>query len=532
GAFPSSPPHKKHPPKKRPLNKKPYLCTTDYIPIIFHQLTPNKIHMRKTEFAKYVYIGIVTIIYATCLYMLGRNLTFETLTYDEAGQFFMSRGLNHYSEPNSVSGSLWDVVIQNQHYNRDPGGFSMILYFWSMISCNIVWLRLLPFLFFIGAIVFTCLTVYEVTRRKLMAFTSGLLLMALWGGTLPYCLRAYSMELCGMAFGLWMIFKLRQPQSIGKLAAYSIIFALFLTARYTIIIFGAVYALFGIYNIYSWKPALSKHNYLIYIGIFGLPLLLSVLYSYFLAMRIQNPDAASMDYAVYLYTKHWPFKLVMAGLIFAIATYRWQSYSMRLLTIICIVINAICITLGYFKLLPWTLLDIKGNCFVWLWYTTVFSLTVDLFRNKISNCPICNYAFLGMPIFFIIWGNSSTRFLIPYSLRDEGITEIFDNINTPVQHPIMVNTEMSPSVRYIFEHGSLKSDNRFNYPSDFIFLSGDRHSDWSNEEISRRKNYAILDNRPANTYLISYKYTNIITFPESYQPVGTHNIYHLVFLKQ
>lgn len=79
----------------------------------------------------YIYIGLVTIIYATCLYMLGRNLTFETLNYDEAGQFFMSRGLNHYSEPNSVSGSLWDVVIQNQHYNRDPGGFSMILYFWS-----------------------------------------------------------------------------------------------------------------------------------------------------------------------------------------------------------------------------------------------------------------------------------------------------------------------------------------------------------------------------------------------------------------
>ncbi len=492
------------------------------------------IHMRtQDKIIKYLYIGIVTVIYAVCLYMLGRNLTFESLNYDEAGQFFMSQGLNHYSEPNSVSGSLWDVVIQNQHYNRDPGGFTIILYFWSMISCNIVWLRLLPFLFFIGAIAFTCMTVYEVTRKKLMAFTSGLLLMALWGGSLPYCLRAYAMELCGMAYGLWMIFKLRQPQSIGKLATYSIIFALFLTARYTIIIFGAVYALFGIYNIYSWKPALSKRKYLIYIGIFGLPLLLSVLYSYFFAMRIQNPDAAAMDYAVYLYTKHWPFKVVMAGLIFAIATYRWQSTPMRLLTIICISVNFICMTLGYLKILPWTLLDIKGNCFVWLWYTTVFTLSVDLFRKKMSDYSPYNYAFLCIPIFFIIWTNLSARFLVLYSLRDEDITGIFDNIKTPVQHPIMVNTEMSPSVRYIFEHGSLKSDSRFHYPSDFLFLSGDRHSDWNEAEITYRpKNFAILDNRPVNTYLISYKYTNMITFPESYQPVGTHKIYHLVFLKQ
>ena len=58
----------------------------------------------------------------------------ELLDYDEAGQFWMSKGLHHYSAPYSECGSLKDALEYNRHYNMDPGGFTAILYFWSKIS--------------------------------------------------------------------------------------------------------------------------------------------------------------------------------------------------------------------------------------------------------------------------------------------------------------------------------------------------------------------------------------------------------------
>ncbi len=483
------------------------------------------------KFIKYLYIGIVTIIYAICLYMLGRNLAFDTLTYDEAGQFFISKGLNHYSAPNSPTGNILDVIVQNQHYNRDPGGFSILLHLWSMISCNIIWLRLLPFLFFIGAIIFTGLTVFEVTHRKLMAYTSGLLLMALWGGELPYCLRAYSMELCGMAYGLWIIYRLRQPKSISKTALYSIALAIFITARYTIIIFGAIYGIACIISIWTCQRDISVRKRILRIIIFGLPLLISVIYSYVFAMRIQNPNTEPMDYVVYLYTHNWPFKLIIAGIIFIIATYKWQKTPMRLLTIICIVINTAFIILGYFKLLPWDLIGIKGNCFVWLWYISVFSCGVELARNILSKRIMLNYAFLAATLFFICWSNSSTRFLYPMTLKSENIAEALDNIIVPTQQTIMVNLDMSPSVRYIFEYGCLKSDHRLSYPTDFIFLSGHKHSEWNKEKTIMREKYTILDQCPINTYLITMDSPTNKTFPPSYKPVGHHNKYPIIFIK-
>lgn len=226
--------------------------------------------------------------------MLGRNLTFETLTYDEAGQFFISKGLNHYSEPYAPEGSITDVIEQNSLYNQDPGGFSFILHYWSKISNNIVYLRLLPLLFFIGAIIFTCLAVYEITRKKLTAYASGLLLFALWGGPLPYELRPYSMELCGMAYGIWLIFHIiryRTNITGPKLLSYSIIFSLFLTARYTIIMFGFIYTLFIIHSLWYAHTGNAKENTsqkLKQIIIFVTPVICAVAYSYIFAARIQN----------------------------------------------------------------------------------------------------------------------------------------------------------------------------------------------------------------------------------------------------
>ena len=70
------------------------------------------------------------------------------LWFDESGQFWISKGLNHYSEVYAASGGLSDVIENNRHYNLDPGGFSVLLYFWLLINdSSTFFLRLLPYLF-------------------------------------------------------------------------------------------------------------------------------------------------------------------------------------------------------------------------------------------------------------------------------------------------------------------------------------------------------------------------------------------------
>lgn len=480
--------------------------------------------------SQYLYICIVCAIYTIGLFLLSSNLTNECLSYDEAGQFFLSQGLNHYSEPYSNPTSLTDVIKQNQDYNQDPGGFSIVLHFWSILSCNIIWLRTLPFLFYIGAILFTCLTTFEITRNKLLSLTSGLLLLALWGGDLPYCLRAYSMELCGMAYGLWMTFRLLKPKSGLHIVLYSTVLASFLTARYTIIIFGAIYGLICIYNICHWQDKATLSKRLSQIILFGIPLLLSVGYSYFFAMRIQNPNIAPMNYAIYLWLYNWPFKLVIIGLILATITLKWQLYKTRLLTIICITINVTFIFLGYFKLLPWTLMGIKGNCFVWLWYITMFCCAISLTQKLLNRYFICNYVFLASTIFFIVWSQASTNILTPKSTREENISNAFNNLQFPLTDKIVVLAGMSPSVRYIFEHGSLKSDKRFSYPTDFIFLFRGKHHNGSHDDEYLKNNYNFLDTLSGKPYLIGYTIDKKI-FPDSYVPFGPYEIAPVLYRK-
>lgn len=192
-----------------------------YIRTLSAILTTNGNMLRSKRFfsSDALFFAITTLLYVFCLYFTGRNLWATDLWYDEAGQFFISHGLNHWSEPLSSDGNLIDALTANHDYNQDPGGFTALLFFWVKISSEHVWLRLLPFLFFIGTIVFTCLLSFNILRNKQLAYASGLLVFALAGGTFAHELRAYSMELCGLAYGLWMVLRFRKLPSLPQTLA-------------------------------------------------------------------------------------------------------------------------------------------------------------------------------------------------------------------------------------------------------------------------------------------------------------------------
>ena len=95
----------------------------------------------------------LTLISALLLFIFI-GITNKSLTFDEAGQFWVSKGLNHFSPMNVSYGNVKDVWIQNRTWNLDPGGFSVIAYYWLQLSNSIVWIRLLPLLFSILTLIF------------------------------------------------------------------------------------------------------------------------------------------------------------------------------------------------------------------------------------------------------------------------------------------------------------------------------------------------------------------------------------------
>ena len=122
------------------------------------------------------------------------------LWFDESGQFWISKGLNHYSEVYAASGGLSDVIENNRHYNLDPGGFSVLLYFWLLINdSSTLFLRLLPYLFFLGFASVVFLYTYKSSKNILeAAFLTTLLF--LWEVTANEMgeVRGYTMEMCGV----------------------------------------------------------------------------------------------------------------------------------------------------------------------------------------------------------------------------------------------------------------------------------------------------------------------------------------------
>ena len=85
-------------------------------------------------------------------YIIYESLTDWYLWYDEAGQFYISKGLHHNSKPFTSYLGVANVIYNNRYFNLDPGGFSVLLNYWSMGSNHYAYLRLLPLLFFLAFI--------------------------------------------------------------------------------------------------------------------------------------------------------------------------------------------------------------------------------------------------------------------------------------------------------------------------------------------------------------------------------------------
>lgn len=457
-------------------------------------------------------------LYVLFLAFAARNLMEETLWYDEAGQFFISKGLNHWSEPYASEGDLMDVIYSNSHYNQDPGGYSIILHYWSMVSDSSLWLKLLSFLFYIGAIIFTCAAVRKITGNNIAGMISGLVLFALWGGgSQCHELRAYSMELCGMAYGLWMIFYLREHLSMQRLLACSAILSIFITARYTMLMAGGVYCCFVLYLI--WRSDSDNTRIKLFKTVtFSLLPLGTVVYVYFAAMAIQNADMRPLSYINYLETGKRVVIFWLLTLII-VSTWRKLTSNLKLLTLIFLAFNLLFIVLGTLKMLPWNFFGNKGGPFIWMLYVMLYSWVTSLL-GKHANGQSFRWVSLGAVCIIIagvsvLYGASNLQ--LSYFFDTAGLLRGIDYKNTPI---IYTSRGASPEVRYLFEYGALTNLAReADYPNKFHMLKGTIHCVGVNKRDMKQLNGAILDSLPSGSILLSNFLMND-TIPESYREIA------------
>ena len=245
---------------------------------------------------KYIVVGVFIVL---GLVILHKYITNPWLWHDEAGQFWISKGLGHQSPPISSPGGLWQVIVSNQSHNSDPGGFSVLLHFWLMISNNYIFIRILPLLFFFGFVYFFYKYLLALTNNAFFSFFCATLLFLL-----PLTvsrmveIRAYSMELMGITWAMLLLHRCEKNNYSPKsLMFLSLCMALFCTSRWDYVIFAFVIGIYTFIKVIKTKTLIWKK-----LVVFCLPLLISVLCVIFITFlnQYQNPYLHKLDYLAYM----------------------------------------------------------------------------------------------------------------------------------------------------------------------------------------------------------------------------------------
>ena len=436
-------------------------------------------------------------VYILTFWFISKNLNYEYLWFDEAGQFWISKGLNHDSAPFSPEGGLNDVIRSNQHYNKDPGGFSILLHYWSMVSNHHTWLRLLPFLFYtalIAAFVYVC---FKWLKNIHTAMVLGLLPVFFTGMlNMGFEVRAYSMEMLGTLLCIAALLNLEQGLSKRKLLFWSLVMAIFMSSRYSAIIVVFTCSLYVLWLIWNDESTVKKRLGLL--AAYTVPLLLALSYIYVFAFVPQNTGFGQLGYLQYL--KGRPGLLFKpANLLYMLALggfgllylYRHKFPAIkpfRSLLFLTLGVNALFILLSFLGMHPWHI-GSKGCFSMTLPVLLCLALITGHLLNRLFSAkPYTVYIAIVLLCVVLIAGKNNTllpkRGDSPYPKYDMISNAVFNFEKTDfkVFRKIYVECWESPYIRYLFEYGSLKNHIDKPYPLQFTLGKGIPHIHYTNQD--------------------------------------------------
>ncbi len=446
------------------------------------------------------------------------SLTDQILWYDEAGQFFISQGLNHYSSPYETRGDLLDVLYNNSHYNMDPGGFSFLLYLWTSLSCNVVFLRLLPYIFYL----LSAYIVYKISAYYLVRKELPILFTALWF-ILPVIshqaveVRAYTMEMLGTLGAVYFLIKKSSHLNMMNLFVFSVFLSFFCLSRYGFILVAFGVALRIIWLIVkedSWKDMFLR------ILVFGTPLLLTVATVYCLSMRVQNANAQVLSYADYIGNNPiiliYPMSLTFWGIIGLGLLYKWKHRQLTELHIISIIITSVFFVFSVFNKYPWDYFrSISATMLLMLYPILWVMKRIDEggWEKRILYLSLLSLAIsIALPVLGIRIRKN------PDALA---IQEFCDFRRGNSSSKMTISMRYVPDLRYLFEYGMFsKMRSAWKYPELYQFIDGGEHN------IGEHKTKSTIDLETTGYYLLETSEIGINNF-KSFNTVSSfQHIFH------
>ena len=185
---------------------------------------------------------LAAVLLASLAVFAHRNLPYSGLWYDEAVQFWISRGVDPFTAPGTPDGGLLAVARINGRANLDPGGFSLLLHAWTGWAFAPAWLRALPLGFFLVGLGAIAGLGWAWRRCALFALLGAALPLG-YPLLLDHAVevRPYAMEFAGVAVACLFLHHVAVRPTAGRLAVLSATLAAFMTSRYSYTIFaGAV----------------------------------------------------------------------------------------------------------------------------------------------------------------------------------------------------------------------------------------------------------------------------------------------------
>jgi hypothetical protein len=442
--------------------------------------------------------GLVFIIFS-----VGKNnLSNENLWFDESGQFWMAKGLSHYSPPLSKEGNLIEVIRQNSLMNLDPGGFTVILHYWSKISNSILWLRMLPFTFYILTIVTIGLITYQFSGSKGLSLISMFLLPVLRGDLLYYAfeIRAFSMEYFGIAISLLLLIFFLKKKTNKNLLLLMFVMAIFCTSRYSFIVFSLIVSLI---TFIFQKDRFNKIKYY-------LPLIISLALIYFISYRVQFHGLKSPDYTSpfmfkylsvsevvsivksNLFSQNGLFSTLLSilGIVIFFFTNISKEQKILITSFVFIMYSFSFCTLSFLGIHPWSVF-IRWNISTQIINAISLSIIVGyLFgKLKVTKNSYAVYAPIVILFFILITGKYVFRYLKNvshyYRTSPNSISANIYALNIQQNNMFYVSEGDIPTWKYLNEYGSLKNTY---YPSNTIIGK-------KNNEPTSKINYVIQSGR-------------------------------------
>lgn len=460
---------------------------------------------------KIFYTSFFVLIWGFVIFAFAdENINYPSFWYDESGQFWIAKGLNHFSQTFSESAGINEVLKNNIKFNLDPGGFSVILHFWTMISNNHIFLRLLPFTFFIVAMLILVRLSLEWSPRNPLAYLGGfILLQSMLLSQYAFELRPYSMEMLAVIASLYFCYRIDNIFNNYRYALFSGIFlAILLSSRYSALFAISSLLVVVFYNFFFKKE--YKKNIMSLI-IFIVPITVSAILIYILTLRYQNPTGVPPIYVNDLMMSGGNISNILLNKASLLVLFPFLSlvflyiisiksiYFKRIINpykaymTYAFILNSIFIVLSYLGKYPWAInsrWDISTHAiFVIAWLPIIFIATNFLYDKK-------HFLFKYSGIFIVLifslyFFDKASSF--KYSALDS-IYYNFTSNNVSINSNILTNAGATPSVKYLFEYGSLKR-----YKKSYIYknLSFFDHAEYKNNDSIRN-----LDNIDKYDYII------------------------------